>query len=440
MTPTNLLLAATLAMLVVVVILLMLSMRRRGPSLDGDLGARLESLERSHERTDRTIRDEIHRNREESSVVSHQLRDEIGAALRNMSTSVVQSMGSLADVSERRLETLRGTVDERLRQLQTENAGKLEAMRQTVHERMQETLETTLGTSFQVVSERLEQVHRGLGEMQSLAAGVGDLKKVLTNVRVRGAWGETQLRTLVEQVLAPDQFALNITPHEDTADRVEVAVKLPGAGAGDGPVWLPIDAKFPLEDYHRLLDAAERADVEALEAASRQLETRFKSCARDIRDKYLSPPRTTDFGVMFVPTEGLYSEVLRRPGLFDTLQREYRVVVAGPTTLWAILNSLQMGFRTLAIQRRSSEVWMLLGKVKLEFSKLADSLDGIQRKLNEASNKVDLARRGTRSIQRRLDEVQTPAPEEIGPGLDALQLPLAPPDEEVDEKEALKGS
>lgn len=308
---------------------------------------------------------------------------------------------------EVKMENLRNAVEQRLHEIQHDNASKLEQMRQTVDEKLQTTLEARLGESFRQVSDRLEQVYKGLGEMQVLASGVGDLKRVLTNVRARGTWGEVQLAALLEQVLAPDQYATNIAPTDMSGERVEFAIRLPGrSGEENETVWLPIDSKFPLEDYQVLLDAADRADVGGLEEAGRRLEIRVKSCAKDISTKYLYPPRTTDFAIMFLPNEGLYAEVLRRPGLVDLVQREHRIVIAGPTTLWAILTSLHMGFKTLAIERRSSEVWALLGAVKTEFGKFGTVLDGIQKNLNRASTKIDEARKGTRAIQRKLTDVQ----------------------------------
>ncbi len=256
------------------------------------------------------------------------------------------------------------------------------------------------------MSERLELVHRGLGEMQTLATGVGDLKKVLTNVKTRGTWGEVQLGALLAQVLNPDQFTANVAT-KNGGERVEFAIKLPGQGAdGDESVWLPIDAKFPIEDYQRLIDAQERADSEGVEAAGKQLENRVKACAWDICGKYLNPPKTTDFGILFLPIEGLFAEVIRRTGLTDAIQRECRVVIAGPTTLWSILNSLQMGFRTLAIQQRSSEVWNLLAAVKAEWTKYGDFLDTVQKKLNQASDTIEKAKVRSRAVGRKLKDVQ----------------------------------
>jgi DNA recombination protein RmuC len=268
-------------------------------------------------------------------------------------------------------------------------------------------LEKRLGESFRQVSERLEQVHKGLGEMQNLAIGVGDLKKVLTNVKTRGTWGEMQLGNLLEQILTPEQYAQNVATKQGSAERVEFAIKLPGRDTHDGKtVWLPIDAKFPKEDYERLVEASERADADAVEQAAKQLELRIKAEAGDIRDKYIDPPNTTDFGILFLPTESLYAEVLRRNGLMETLQREFRVVVTGPTTLAALLNSLQMGFRTLAIEKRSSEVWAVLGAIKTEFGKFGGIIEKVQKKLQEASNVIDTAATRTRTIERKLRTVE----------------------------------
>ncbi len=341
-----------------------------------------------------------------------------GGALQAFATQ----LGTGSESTERRMEALRKAVEDRLTAIQADNAAKLEQMRATVNERLQSTLETRLGESFRAVSERLEQVHRGLGEMQALASGVGDLKKVLTNVKTRGTWGEVQLGALLEQVLAPGQYEANVATRPGSAERVEFAIRMPGREGEDaGVVWLPVDAKFPQEDYQRLIEAADRGDADAVETAARQLEVRIKTAARDIHDKYLDPPHTTDFGVLFLPTEGLYAEVLRRPGLADAVQRDARVVVAGPTTLWAILNSLQMGFRTLAIEKRSSEVWAVLGAVKTQFAKFGDLLGGVQKKLQEASNKMDDVARKSRTIERRLRDVQ-----EL-PTAEGAQLLGAPP-------------
>jgi DNA recombination protein RmuC len=282
----------------------------------------------------------------------------------------------------------------------------VDAIRSTVDEHLQGTLERRLDESFTMVSERLELVHQGLGEMRTLAAGVGDLKKVLTNVKVRGTWGEMQLGNLLEQILTPAQYAKNVCTRGEGNERVEFAIRLPGRDAGAAQVWLPIDAKFPNEDYARLCEAVDAGDALAADAASKALEIRVKQCARDISDKYVAPPMTTDFAIMFLPTEGLFAEVLRRPGLADWIQREYRVSIAGPTTLAALLNSLQMGFRTFAIEKRSSEVWTVLGEAKTEFRRYADVLDRIKHKLLEATSAVDRATIRTRAIERKLQSVE----------------------------------
>jgi DNA recombination protein RmuC len=310
-------------------------------------------------------------------------------------------------VNEQKLDRLREVVDGQLKGLREDNSAKLEQMRATVDEKLHATLEQRLGESFKQVSERLEQVHKGLGEMQSLATGVGDLKKVLSNVKTRGTFGEIQLGSLLEQILAPEQYATNVATRPGSSERVEFAIKLPGRDPLDrGEVWLPLDAKFPQEDYLRLVEAQEQGNPEAVADAARQLERQVKLMAAAIRDKYLDPPHTTDFGLMFLPTEGLYAEVLRRPGLCEQLQREFRVIVTGPTTLAALLNSLQMGFRTLVIEKRSSEVWKLLGAVKTEFGKFGDILEKTKKKLDEASNSIDTAAVRTRAIERKLRTVE----------------------------------
>jgi DNA recombination protein RmuC len=329
-----------------------------------------------------------------------ELHEAIAASRRGQSGGMEQ----LRESVESRLERVRTTVDQRLLAIQTENAQKLEKMRETVDEKLQSTLEARLGESFRIVSERLEQVHRGLGEMQNLAAGVGDLKRVLSNVTTRGAWGEVQLENLLTQILSPDQFERNFSP-ADNAERVEFAIKLPGAGAS--PVWLPVDAKFPLDAYQRLAAAAHDGNAADIERCSRELDTVIRSCAKAFSGKYLLPPRTTDFGILFLATEGLYAEALRRPGLAESLQRDFRVVLAGPTTFAALLNSLQMGFRTLAIQQRSSEVWKLLGDVKVQFGKYSDVLSNIRKRLDQAVQTVDDAAVRTRAIERKLKDVET---------------------------------
>jgi DNA recombination protein RmuC len=313
----------------------------------------------------------------------------------------------MTKLNEEKLETMRNTVETQLRTLQEDNNRRLEQMRAVVDEKLQSTLEKRLADSFRQVSERLEQVYKGLGEMRSLATGVGDLKKVLTNVKTRGTWGEIRLSHILEQILTPDQYEVNVATKKASSERVEFAIKLPGQGShAEKTVWLPIDSKFPQEDYQRLLDAQEAADKVQAEKSVKNLETRVKAEAKAIREKYIDPPNTTDFGIMFLPVEGLYAEVLRRPGLCDSLQRDYRIVVTGPTTLAALLNSLQMGFRTLAIEKRSSEVWELLGAVKTQFSKFGEVLAKTKKKLQEASNTIDQAEVRTRVISRKLSKVQ----------------------------------
>lgn len=354
---------------------------------------------------------------------SQELREETGTAFKGLGDSILTTLTEISQLQKGELRELRMTIDGRLATIQVENEKKLEQMRQTVDEKLQGTLEARLGESFKQVSDRLEQVYKGLGEMQTLAAGVGDLKRVLTNVKTRGTWGEVQLGALLEQVLAPDQFGENVAT-SGTGERVEYAIKLPGRDSNGSAVWLPIDAKFPVEDYQRLVEASERGDVEGVDKASRQLEATLKFCAKNLSDKYLAPPATTDFGILFLSTEGLYAEAVRRTGLADYIQREYRIILAGPSTLAALLNSFQMGFRTLAIQKRSSEVWELLGGIKAEFSKYAGVLAKVRKKLGEAQNTIDKAETRTRAIQRKLRDVE---------GSENLQLPES--DEFIEEEE-----
>ena len=327
---------------------------------------------------------------------------------RTLAESNDRRMGELRAAVEQRLAAVQGSVEERLHSLQADNEKRLEQMRATVDEKLHATLETRLGESFRQVAERLELVHRGLGEMQTLAQGVGDLKRVLGNVKTRGVFGEVQLAALLEQVFTPEQYAVNVATVPGSSERVEFAIRLPGRSTtgGDSPVWLPLDAKFPREDYERLLDAQDRADRDAAEAAGKALEQRIRDEARSIAAKYLAPPHTTDFAVLFLPTEGLYAELLRRPGLSEALQRQHRVTLAGPTTLLAMLNSLQMGFRTLALEQRSSEVWTVLGAVKTEFGKFGDVLEKTRKKLQEAGHSIEQAEVRTRAMARQLRGVE----------------------------------
>ena len=358
---------------------------------------RLDSLEKNLDRMERFSREDMARNREET-----------GRSLRDFNESLLNRMDETADRSAQKLDRIDETVDRHLKALQEDNSRRLEQIRATVDDKLHDTLERRLGESFKLVSDRLDMVHRGLGEMQTLASGVGDLKKVLTNVKTRGTLGEIRLQSLLDQILSPEQYQSNVATKRDSATRVEFAIRLPGRDEAENrPVWLPIDAKFPQEDYLRFLDAQETGDANRIEAASRQVDRIIREMARNIRDKYLDPPYTTDFSIMFLPTEGLYAEVLRRSGLFELLQREYRVVVAGPTTLAALLNSLQMGFRTLAIEKRSGEVWTLLGTVKTEFSTFGAILDRTQKKLQEATSTIEKAATRTRAIERRLRDIQS---------------------------------
>jgi len=340
-------------------------------------------------------------------------REELSRGLATFSQTLSTQMGATASVQNAQFETLRGAVEQRLERLQQDNAAKLEQMRQTVDEKLQSTLEKRLSESFRQVSERLELVHKGLGEMQTLAAGVGDLKRVLSNVKTRGVFGETQLAALLEQVMAPEQYEKNVATRPGSSARVEFAVKLPGRD--DVPVLLPIDAKFPIEDYQRLQAAQEAGDKAALEMAEKALEARVKLEAKTIAEKYVEPPHTTDFALLYLPFEGLFGEVLRRPGLFDHIQRQFRVTICGPTNLLAYLNSLQMGFRTLAIQQRSSEVWKVLGTVKSEFGKFAEVLANTKRQLQTVANTIDQAEVRTRQIERKLKDV------EVLPGAELAQ-------------------
>ena len=333
-------------------------------------------------------------------------REEQARVLQRFGETLAAQLLALTEGNAQRMNELRGAVEARLAAIQADNTAKLDEMRRTVDEKLNVTLEQRLGEAFGRVAERLEQVQRGLGEMQSLAAGVDGLKRVLTGVKTRGLWGEVQLGALLEQCLAAEQYEANKATRPGSGERVEFAIRLPGRDDADTPVWLPIDAKFPREDYERLLDAQERADAEGALEAGKQLEAQIKLEAKKIRDKYIEPPHTTDFALLFLPTEGLYAEVIRRPGLSDYVQRECRVTIAGPTTLTALLNSLQMGFRTLAIQQRSSEVWTILGAVKTEFMKFGDVLDKVKKKLDEASNQIDETGKRSRAIERKLRGVE----------------------------------
>ena len=339
------------------------------------------------------IRDELRSGRNENSNSARQLREEILKTIEEKSRTQQESINSLNNV-----------IDKHLKQLQDSNEKKLEQMRQTVDEKLQSTLEKRLGESFKIVGEQLEAVQRGLGEMQNLATGVGDLKKVLTNVKTRGTWGEYQLGNILEQILTPDQYEKNVKPKENSDEIVEYAIRLPGHD-NTSQIWLPIDSKFPQESYIRLKDATEKSDSEEIEKATNELIRSIEKSAKEISNKYISPPHTTDFAIMFLPTEGLYAEIVRQPGMFDNLQ-QYRVVVAGPTNLSAILSSLSMGFRTLAIEKRSSEVWKILSAVKTEFSSFGNVLLKVKTQLDRASGTIEKTTVRTRAMQRKLKDVE----------------------------------
>jgi DNA recombination protein RmuC len=415
-------------------------------SEDPELLQRLAALDSAQEREERLLREEAVRNREEAAKAAKAQREELSGALKNLGESNLRSIaeigtmlksqleavssqtGKLTESNEARLESLRSVVDLRLKQLQEDNSKQIEKMRATVDEKLQGTLEKRLGESFKLVSERLEQVHHGLGTMQQLASDVGGLQRVLTNVKTRGGWGEVQLGALLEEVLAPEQFARNVRPREGSGENVEFAIRLPGQESG-APVWLPIDAKFPVEDYQRLTTAQESADPVATEQAMKNLEAQLRKGAKEISTKYINPPQTTNFALMFLPTEGLYVEAIRRLGLVEQVQRECKVIFAGPTTLAALLNSLQMGFRTLAIQKSSSEVWSLLATVRNEFGKFGGLLEGVRKKLEQASNQIDDVARKSRTIEKRLNRV-----EELPSHPEPL-LPDLLPGDEIEEEE-----
>jgi DNA recombination protein RmuC len=428
-----------LGLLALILLLLVLILTRQKPQT----GISPELLQQGNERLERELRDELGRSasgtRQELVQGLAQFQQVLGQGLQNSNQSLAQqalaareaqdaaalrnaqaqaeSMQRLADgmreqlqamslLNEQRMAELRHTVELRLTAIQQDNEKKLEQMRATVDEKLHATLEQRLGESFKQVAERLEQVHKGLGEMQNLARDVGSLNRVLTNVKTRGVFGEVQLAGLLDQVFTAEQYAANVAVLPGSSARVEFAIKLPGQRDDGQPLWLPIDAKFPREDYERLLDAQERADAPAADAAGKAIESRLRLEAKTIREKYIGPPHTTDFAILFVPTEGLYAEALRRPGLMESLQREHKVMLCGPTTLLATLTSLQMGFRTLALEKRSAEVWEVLGAVKTEFGKFGDVLTKVKNKLDEAGKTLDAAEVRTRAMTRKLKGVE----------------------------------
>ncbi len=435
------LLILVLANLIVAILVLV----RRGTAESEPVRPLLEGLMGETRRVEQSLRDELGRQREEAARGGGLLREELSGQVRTGLESLLarqdegrrgteERLDASRTATEKSLQVFGDSIDQRfmsvrrelndnatqtrtdLRQaltdFQKQNETKLEEIRRTVDEKLQSTLEKRLGESFKLVSERLEAVHQRLGEVQSIASSVGDLQRVLTNVKTRGTWGEIQLGALLEQVLTAEQYSANVAVRPDSGERVDFAIRLPGRDDHGTPVWLPVDSKFPQEDYLRLLDAVDRADAVAAAEAGQALENRIRSQAREIQQKYVAPPHTTDFAILFLPSEGLYAEALRRPGLADVLQRENRIVLSGPTTLAALLNSLQMGFRTLAIQQRSGEVWTLLGAVKTEFGRFGDVIAKVKRKLDEASNQIDETARRSRVIDRKLRAVEAlPAPD-----------------------------
>ena len=426
---TNLLLAA---LAVLVALNLVLLLRLSGRKTSGD--------------AEQAVREELRDGREEAAKRSHELREEVSGSLSKTAQTLSGTVGQLGNVqkqqlegvttqvqalvetNQQRLEGLRATISEQLNEMREANEKKLEEMRRTVDEKLQGTLEKRLGESFKVVREQLDAVHKGLGEMQNLATGVGDLKNVLTNVKVRGTWAEYQLEAILEQVLTPDQFDRNVATREDSSERVEFAIRLPGRS--DDPndcVWLPIDSKFPQEDYLRLSEAAQSADAEAVAQSTRELLRSITQSAKTIAEKYLNPPQTTDFAVLYLPTEGLYAEVLRQPGLVSQLQQDYRVVVSGPTTIAALLSSLRLGFRSLAIEQQASEVWQVLGAVKTEFGRFGDVLAKVKKQLATASNTIESTERRTRAMARTLRKV------EQLPGAESDELLELLPEDELEQ-------
>ena len=377
-------------------------MSRQSQALRSDLGNFQQALLSQSGDVARTQNEQIDSFRTQLATMQQM----ISQSLQSATSQLAEQLRALSEANERRLGEVRLAVENRLAALQEGNEKKLEQMRATVDEKLHATLEQRLGESFKQVADRLEQVHKGLGDMRNMACDVGSLNRVLTNVKSRGVFGEMQLASLLEQVLTPEQYGSNVETIPGSNARVEFAIRLPGRSDDGVPLWLPIDAKFPRDDYERLLDAQDRADAVGVETAGKAIEQRLKLEARSIREKYIAAPHTADFGIMFVPTEGLYAEALRRPGLVESLQRDHRVMLAGPTTLLATLNSLQMGFRTLALEERSAEVWQLLGGVKNEFQKFGDALAKVKKKLEEAGTSIDTAEVRTRAMARQLRGVE----------------------------------
>lgn len=411
MTISTILLTSILILLIISIVLLL---KLSGAKDTHQLQANFDQVNQQFGRLDTAFRDEFARNREENLRNSKDAREQLQASLKAFSDLLSKSVSDTGQLQKDQLSSMilqldkiRETIENRLKLLQEDNSKKLDQMRATVDEKLQTTLEKRLSESFKQVSDRLEQVHKGLGEMQNLATGVGDLKKVLSNVKTRGILGEIQLGNILEQILSPEQYERDVITRKDTREHVEFAIKLPGKDNSGQAVYLPIDSKFPLENYHALLDAYDTLDANEVNTVARTLENCIKKFAKDIHDKYIESPYTTDFGIMFLPVEGLFAEVVRRTSLLEVLQRDYKIIVTGPTTLAAILNSLQMGFRTLAIEKRSGEVWKILGAVKTEFNRFGDVLKKAQEKITKAGEDIDeLVGTRTRKIQTKLKEIQ----------------------------------
>ena len=423
---------ASLALLILIALFVMLTWLNSRNSLDNAAAELAPIVEQSSERLARELRDELSRSasgtRQELLASLGQFQQALSSGLQGSNQSLAAQALAAREAQDTAMQRLSLAVEQRLTAIQQDNEKKLEQMRATVDEKLHATLEQRLGESFKQVAERLEQVHKGLGEMQNLARDVGSLNRVLTNVKTRGIFGEVQLAGLLEQVFTPEQYAANVATIPGSNERVEFAIRLPGQRDDGEPLWLPIDAKFPREDYERLLEAQDRADAAGVEASGKAIEMRLRAEARTIRDKYIAPPHTTDFAILFVPTEGLYAEALRRPGLVEAMQREHKVMLTGPTTLLATLTSLQMGFRTLVLQKRSAEVWEVLGAVKTEFSRFGDVLAKTKKKLDEASNTIGQAEIRTRAMTRTLKNVEA-LPDEATATL--LQLGLPAEDDEL---------
>lgn len=439
--------------LILQIVLFILQLRKKDASNRSLVPTLEATLRQVEDQLANLIRSETRRLGEDSLQQAKMSREEMANNFARLQTQVSQLLATnfaaqnaqqkalleafsaqltnLTDMNEKKLERVRSVVEEHLTKMSEDNTKKLEQMRQTVDEKLNATLEKRLSESFKQVSDRLESVHKGLGEMQSLASSVGDLKRVLTNVKTRGTFGEVQLEMLLEQILSPEQYDKNVSTKLGSSDRVEFAIRLPGQEDSKATVYLPIDCKFPIEDYQRMQEAADSGDTALFNEAAKALQGRIRAEAKSISSKYVDPPNTTDFAILYLPIEGLFAEVLRHSGLMESIQQDYRVILSGPTTLTALLNSLQMGFRTLAIQKRSSEVWELLGAIKTQFRTFGDLLQKTQKKLREASSSIDTAARKSRTIERKLRAVQElPAPEA------ELLLPELAAEEDSESEEA----